>query len=126
MTRAILSLCTAAALAACAQGPSGPVANREFAPVSSAGEFIDVVANKPITFPNGSTMIAAPDGSLTGSAGGQPMSGTWSFDAGQFCREIVVDGVATPEVCNAMEVAEEGLRLLNPDGTLLVEAALGS
>jgi hypothetical protein len=126
--RRVLALAFPLALSACAGGPAAPPGfeARSFAPVTSSGEFVDLVADRPIAFPNGAELVARPDGTLAGTAGGQPVAGTWSFEGGRLCRQMTIGAAAQPEICNALEIGEETVRLLNPDGSLLSEAALGA
>jgi hypothetical protein len=117
----------AMALSACSvsvgvPGMAGPVA---FEPISTPGQFIDQVVGKPITFDNGGVLVANPDGTFGGDFNGVQPTGNWTFTGGQLCRTIAVGAQQYPEVCNALEVADGVLRLLNPDGTLSSEATLG-
>lgn len=97
----------------------------DFKPIASPGEFLDAVAGSPITFENGAEFTNNPDGTITGEANGQPVTGSWTFQNGQLCRSLTVGGSALPEVCNIVEIAGDDLRFLNPDGTLSSEASLG-
>ena len=128
MTRAFAALAAALSAAACSLNvnpsdflPAAP----EFKPIASPGEFLDKVAGVPITFENGAEFTNNPDGTITGEANGQPVTGGWSFQNGQLCRTLVIGGNPLPEVCNIVEIAGDDLRFLNPDGTLSSEATLG-
>lgn len=110
-------------LAACAAPPPEP--RREFQPVTGPGEFIEKVAGRPITFENGGTLVAEPDGSLGGDFGGQTPEGRWSFSDGRFCRVVTIGAQDYPQVCNLVEVGDDAIRFLNPDGTLSSQARLG-
>lgn len=127
MTRAATALAALSALAACSvsvgmPGAGGPPA---FEPVSSPGQFLDAVAGKPITFDNGVTMVANPDGTIGGEMDGVDLTGAWEFVNGQLCRTITAGTQEFPQVCNLLEVTPDGIRFLNPDGTLSSEAVLG-
>lgn len=111
----------AAGVLACAPAPE----QREFKPVSSAGEYQELVAGKPMTFPNGGTLITRPDGTLGGNFNGVAPQGTWSFEDGKLCRTVTIGTQSYPEVCQAVEVGEETVRFFNPDGTLAAEATFG-
>lgn len=115
----------AAALAAggCAGGEPPP----PFKQVTSAGEYIEEVAGKPMAFENGGVLITNPDGSVGGDFNGETPEGSWSFENGKLCRELTIGAQSYPEVCHTVEVGREGdtVRFLNADGTLSAEAGLG-
>ena len=101
--------------------PSAP----DFSQVNTPGQFLDQVAGVPITFDNGAEITTNPDGTITGQADGQPVTGNWTFTGGQLCRTLTIGPTALPEVCNILEIAGPDVRFLNPDGTLSSEATLG-
>lgn len=119
-TASLASLLLAAALAACASAPPPG-----FEPITTAGQFVDRVAGRPITFENGGVLIARPDGSFGGDFGGQTPSGNWTFANGQLCRTVRLGTQQFPEVCNLLETKQGLIRFFNPDGTLSTEATLG-
>lgn len=128
ISRDLALLALAALLSGCGGGTEAApgFGTRGFSAVNTSGELVDLVATRPMEFPNGSEMTLAPDGTLSGEAGGQPLAGDWRFANGQLCRTMVVGGLPTPEVCNALEVSEESVRFLDANGALVVEAALGA
>ena len=118
------SLClavAAAAIAGCAPAPDKPA----FQLVTTPGQYIELVAGKPITFDNGGVLITNRDGSIGGDFNGVEPQGRWSFESGRLCRTVTIGTENFPEVCQSVEVGEETVRFLNPDGTLSAEAALG-
>lgn len=121
MRRVSLVIAAAAVTVACAPAEE----QREFKPVSSAGEYQELVAGKPMTFPNGGTLITRPDGTLGGNFNGVAPEGSWTFENGQLCRTVTIGTQSYPEICQAVEVGEETVRFFNPDGTLASEATLG-
>jgi hypothetical protein len=127
MLRPALALVLLAALPACAVQVGMPAAPEAPAiqPVATPGQFLDKVAGKPITFENGGTLIANPDGSFSGDFDGVEPSGSWTFTGGQLCRVVTVGSQEFPRVCNLIEAGENVVRFLNPDGTLSAEAELG-
>ena len=118
MTR-LVTLAPLLLAAACASAPLPG-----FEPITTAGQFIDKVAGRPITFENGGVLIARPDGSLDGDFAGQTPVGAWSFTNGQFCRSVRIGAQQFPEVCNVLEARLGAIRFFNPDGTLSTEAVL--
>ena len=122
MTRALTlsPLLLATVLAACASAPPPG-----FEPITTAGQFVDKVAGRPITFENGGVLIARPDGSFGGDFAGQTPTGNWAFTNGQLCRTVRIGTQQFPEVCNLLETKPGTIRFFNPDGTLSAEATLG-
>lgn len=122
MTRpaALATVMFAATLAACASAPPPG-----FEPITTPGQFVDRVAGRAITFPNGGVLIARPDGSFDGNFNGQTPVGSWTFTNGQLCRTVRLGEERFPEVCNRLESKPGTLRFFNPDGTLSTEATLG-
>ncbi len=118
------SLClavAAAAIAGCAPAPDKPA----FQLITTPGQYIELVAGRPITFDNGGVLITNPDGSIGGDFNGVAPQGRWSFESGQLCRTVTIGTEQFPEVCQNVEVGTDTVRFLNADGTLSTEAALG-
>jgi hypothetical protein len=110
-------------VAACASAPPPPPPS--FQPVATAGQFLDLVAGRPITFANGAVLEARPDGTVGGLVDGVAPTGSWRFDGGRFCRTVTLGARALPEVCNAVEVKETQIRLLDDAGALAAAGVLG-
>jgi hypothetical protein len=124
---AALALPVLVSLPACAVQVGMPAAPEapSIQPVTTPGQFLDKVAGKPITFENGGTLIANPDGSFGGDFAGRTPRGSWTFTGGQLCRTVTIGQEDFPRVCNLIEAGENVVRFLNLDGTLSAEAELG-
>lgn len=118
------TLLAAAALATagCAAPPPPPPG---FEPITTPGQFVDRVAGRPITFPNGGVFVAEPGGSVGGDFDGVAPTGNWEFRDGQLCRTVTIGAQGFPEVCNRLEAKPGAIRFFNPDGTLSTEGTLG-
>lgn len=119
----LVILAAALVVGACGGGEPPP----PFKKLTSAGEYIEEVAGKPITFENGGVLITNRDGSIGGNFDGETPEGSWTFEDGKLCREVTIGSQSYPEVCHTVEVGREGdtVRFLNDDGTLSAEASLG-
>ncbi len=114
--------CTALLLAGCAGAP----APEGFQRIASQTEFLDKVADVPMTFDNGVQLIANRDGTIGGDANGVTPTGTWRWTPdGQLCRTVSIGPQAFPEVCTAIEVDDGLIRLIDGDGAVFAEGALG-
>lgn len=110
------------ALSACAGAPLPP---EGFQRIASQTEFLDKVADLPITFDNGVQLVANRDGTIGGDANGQTPTGSWAWRDGQFCRTVAIGAQQFPEVCTALEVDGDAIRLIDADGNVFAEGALG-
>ena len=116
-SRAVLAV-AGLALSACASAPPPG-----FEPISTPGAFVDMVAGREMTFPNG-VLIANGDVTFSGDFGGETPSGDWEFTGGEFWRTLAIGAQAFPRTCNRLEAKPDAVRFFNPDGTLSAEAGL--
>lgn len=114
--------CLALLLAGCAGAP----APEGFQRIASQTEFLDKVAGVPMTFDNGVQLVANRDGTIGGDADGVTPQGSWRWTPeGRFCRTVSIGPQAFPEVCTAIEVDDGAIRLIDQDGAVFAEGALG-
>ncbi|QIE41132.1 dihydrodipicolinate reductase [Rhodobacteraceae bacterium SC52] len=93
-----------AALAVAATFVAAP-ALADYEKITDRSEFLDVVSNTTLTR-LGIKVQVTPDGGIRGSAFGSPVTGTWSWDSGYFCRDLAWGGDDLGYNCQ--EVARDG------------------
>ena len=94
-------LCFAALLAAT---PMTALADG-FAPVKDEGAFLSLVDGKELRiFLYGLRLEVRPDGTIAGSAVGSPITGTWDWQDGYFCREMAWGDEPIEYNCQLVEV----------------------
>lgn len=81
-----------------------------FVPVTDRDTFIELVSTRELRHPFGIRLIVSPDGQISGNAMGWPVSGTWNWTDGFFCREMEWSGTPIPFNCQLVEV-EAGRKL---------------
>lgn len=76
----------------------------EFSPLSDKSRFLSMIDGK--TLSNrlfGVELSVLPDGTIRGEAQGWPITGTWQWQNGFFCREMDWDGYAIGYNCQLVE-----------------------
>lgn len=97
ITSATLSLAPVAALA------------NDFQPVTDLSQFISLVDGRELRMGLfGVSLKVLPDGRIDGSALGDPVTGSWAWQDGYFCREMDWGGTEIPYNCQLVEVREDG------------------
>ncbi|MDU8928740.1 hypothetical protein RXV86_15215 [Alisedimentitalea sp. MJ-SS2] len=90
----------------------------EFTRIETSEQFNDQVVGRVITFSVGTTLIHA-DGTTEGSLT-KPQevdyTGTWTWEDGFYCRNLVIDGDETGVICMQVEVDGNNLRLIRDKG----------
>lgn len=81
-----------------------------FVPVTDRDTFIELVSTRELRHPFGIRLIVSPDGHISGNAMGWPVSGTWNWTDGFFCREMEWSGTPIPFNCQLVEI-EAGRKL---------------
>lgn len=74
-----------------------------FVPVKDRDRFLDLIEARELRHPFGIRLVVTPDGQITGSALGWPVSGTWNWQDGYFCREMNWSGTPIPFNCQLVE-----------------------
>lgn len=116
--RIVLALMSIALLG-CAEKPGSetapkPVADANYRPISTLGEFNDIVVGKTLTFEDVNTFTVRADGTLDGDFQG-PLAGTWRWEDGYWCRILTTP--ARPEDCQLWETNGTALRATRAKGT---------
>jgi hypothetical protein len=104
----LLTLTPALAMAAMAL----PVAAlAEFEPVTDRERFEQLMAGRELRLGLfGISLEVRPDGTIEGSAAGWPVSGSWTWENGFFCREMDWSGTPVPYNCQLVEASGEEMR----------------
>jgi hypothetical protein len=92
---AVLALTLAAAL---------PAAAEEYKPIRDKSAFLSLIEGRSLQLRLFRiTLSVLPDGRIDGSALGWPVSGTWEWRDGYFCREMDWSGSPIPFNCQLVE-----------------------
>jgi len=82
-----------------------PVMSAAFEPVNALEEFIEVIEERELRLGLfGISLVISPEGTIEGSASGWPVTGTWEWQDGFFCREMDWGGTEIPYNCQLVEV----------------------
>lgn len=83
----------------------------EFKRITSEKQYRSQVVGKTSTTPDGKVVVMTkPDGTITGTAKGAPVAGTWRWSKGQLCTTVIIGSKVRPEACKTLAVS--GGRLL--------------
>ncbi|SLN43405.1 hypothetical protein [Roseisalinus antarcticus] len=97
--------------------PAAP-ALAEFAPIRDRASFVATVQGRELAIPLlGIALAVRADGSIGGSAQGQAVTGTWSWDAGYFCRTLSWGSRSWPLNCQLVETDGNRVRFTADRGT---------
>jgi hypothetical protein len=94
---------------------SEAVAN--YVPVTDEATFLSLVEGKELRhrfYPI--TLVVSDNGQVNGSAVGWGVEGTWSWQDGYFCRELVWGGDPIPYNCQLVEVNNDLIRFTVDQG----------
>jgi len=106
MTRTL----AAAAFAATFASAALPACANDFQPVSDLSEFLSLVEGRELRLGLfGVALKVTPDGRIDGSALGDPITGSWTWQDGFFCRELDWGGTPIPYNCQLVEVRDNGV-----------------
>ncbi len=97
--------------------PTLPVFANEFAPISELPDFLAAVEGRELRLGMlGLAVSITADGQVNGSASGWPVTGTWSWQEGLFCRELDWGGTPIPYNCQLVEVRNDDQIRFTVDG----------
>ena len=72
--------------------------------VSDEAAFLDLVEGRTLSLRLfGVSLEVLPDGTIAGQAQGEPVTGTWTWEEGYFCREMSWGDEAIPYNCQLVE-----------------------
>jgi hypothetical protein len=90
---------------------TGPAWADGFAVVSDPAAFdAQVVGREIVNRVLGINLVVQPDGTISGKAVTWPVTGTWSWQDGFFCRELDWSGMAIPYNCQLVEIRGDQVR----------------
>jgi hypothetical protein len=81
-----------------------PVAAMAFEPVRDLDSFLSLMEGRELRLGlMGVSLEVTPDGRIEGEASGWPVSGSWTWQDGFFCREMDWGGTPIPYNCQLVE-----------------------
>jgi hypothetical protein len=94
----------ALAVVALAFGAAEPAAANEYQPVRDKSAFLQLIEGRSLQLRLFRISLSVlPDGRIDGSALGWPVSGSWEWKDGFFCREMDWSGSPIPFNCQLVE-----------------------
>lgn len=85
--------------------------------VSEREKFVGLVSGKTLTLRLlGVALEVRDDGTIVGEARGDPVTGTWTWQDGYFCREMDWSGTEIPYNCQLVEREGDLLRFTSDKG----------
>ncbi len=82
-----------------------PAVAKAFEPVTDVEAFIEVIEGRELRLGLfGISLVISPYGTIEGAASGWPVTGTWSWEDGFFCRQMDWGGTEIPYNCQLVEV----------------------
>ncbi len=92
-----------------------PAAAQDLARVAERQAFLDAVAGRDLSR-LGITVQVQPDGRITGSAFGAPVTGSWEWQDGFFCREMSWGPREWARNCQAVYLGGDTVRFIADRG----------
>jgi hypothetical protein len=81
-----------------------PAVANDFEPVTDVSEFLSLVEGRELRLALfGVSIRVSPDGRIDGRALGDPVSGSWAWQDGFFCREMNWANTPIPYNCQLVE-----------------------
>lgn len=76
----------------------------EFSPLRDRSAFLAMVSGRDLTLPLWRIRLSVrPDGAIKGTALGLPVTGSWAWQDGWFCRRMEWNGREIPQNCQLVE-----------------------
>ncbi len=101
---------------AAAAAMSATAAIAEFSKVEKQDEFIALVNGKELKRPF-INLEVTPDGSISGYGAAWPVTGSWTWADGYFCRDLYWDGDALGYNCQEVKASGNRIRFTSDKGT---------
>lgn len=94
---------------------AGPTVAEGFQRVDERGGFLSLVEDRELRR-FGIRLRVGDDGSITGRAFGQKVTGQWEWDRGYFCRDLAVGGEPLEFNCQLVQVKGQTMRFTSDQG----------
>ena len=88
----------------------------DFAKIDDQSKFVSLVTGKTLTRPF-VTLQVSPDGRIAGKGAAWAVNGTWSWQAGYFCRDINWGGDDLGYNCQEVQATGNRIRFTSDKGT---------
>lgn len=89
--------------------PIAALAN-DFEPVTELSDFLSLIEGRELRLGLfGVALKVLPDGRIDGRALGDPVTGSWAWQDGFFCREMDWAGTPIPYNCQLVEVRDDAV-----------------
>jgi hypothetical protein len=87
---------------------TGAAQAQDFQPVRDKAQFLDLIEGRNLRHGfYGIDLTITPQGQITGSALGWPVTGQWQWKDGWFCRDMDWSGTPIPYNCQLVEAKGE-------------------
>ena len=88
-----------------------------YEPIKEKGSFLEVLKGRDLHIGiYGLTLTVSEEGEIIGRALGSPITGSWAWRDGYFCRELDWSGREIPYNCQLVEVNGSKLRFTTDKG----------
>ena len=84
--------------------------------VETKSEFESLVTGRDLTA-LGVRLQVSPDGNITGRAFGKNVTGSWTWQSGYFCRDLMFGAQALDPNCQAVFASDGRIRFVSDRGT---------
>lgn len=96
---------------------AAPVVAQEFTPITTRDTFLARIADRELRLGRlGVNLRVRSNGAIDGSAVGWPLSGSWTWQNGYFCRDMDWSGTPIPYNCQLVEAAGNKVRFTVDQG----------
>ena len=84
--------------------------------ITTEQQFVEEVVGRTLVNPEGYAWVYQPDGRITGTWDGQPVTGRWEWHQTLFCRNVRIGATETGTDCQVKEVRGQQMRYTRDQG----------
>ncbi|SMY08992.1 dihydrodipicolinate reductase [Flavimaricola marinus] len=96
---------------------AAPAVAQDFSPITSRDAFLQMIADRQMRLGRfGVNIVVRSNGAIDGSAVGWPITGSWTWQNGYFCRDMDWSGTEIPYNCQLVEAAGDRVRFTVDQG----------